>query len=116
MLECIKRTNKVIEESKVTWTFIAGKGKERGWIKEYLEGDNLPSDRRKGHWREQKIMDKQGYKNGKSEAQVQGLWGIAGEEQSDNSLVYCPSFQQSAVHEVLSQRRYIFIYCSIQWL
>lgn len=28
--------------------FIAGRGKERGWIKEYL-GDNLHNDKRKGH-------------------------------------------------------------------
>ena len=49
MLEYIKRTNNMTEESKVTWTFIAGRGKERGWIKEYLEGDNLHNDRRKGH-------------------------------------------------------------------
>lgn len=34
MLEYIKRTNKVIEESKVAWTFIAGRGKESGWIKD----------------------------------------------------------------------------------
>lgn len=97
-----------MEESKVTW-----QGKERGWIKEYLEGDNLHNDRRKGHWREQKIMWNRAIKEGKREAQMQGLWGILGEEQGANSLVYSPKFQQSAVHEFWSQGRYLSIYHSI---
>lgn len=90
----------------MTWTFTAGRGKERGWIKEYLERDNLHNDRRKGHWREQKIMWNRAIKKVRVKHR---LWGIPGEEQSGNSLVYSLSFQQSAIHEFLSQRRYLFI-------
>jgi len=54
-------------------------------------------------------MQSRPIKKGKSEAQMQGLGVIPGKEQSVNALVYSPSFQQSAVHEFLSQRRYLYL-------
>lgn len=56
---------------------------------------------------------KQGYRKGKSEAEMEKLRGTIAEKESDDSPVYSPSFQQTAAHELLSQRKYLLICGSI---
>lgn len=90
--------------------FIAGRGKERGWIKEYL-GDNLHNDKRKEHWRKQKIMWNRAIKT----LRVKHRWRdceIPGKKQSSNSQAHSPSFQQSVVNELITLSIVQFNGCS----